>query len=85
MGKLLTGERLEQRARQLGIDIEGDLITTSASGRHRRAPDYELQRRIIEAERSRRESQLWLMALISALASVASAVVAAILAIAKVK
>ena len=84
MDELLTGEKLEQRARQLGIDIQGDLIYQSSSGRHKRAPDYELQRRVIEAERSKREAQLWLLALVSAIASVASAV-AAILAIAKVK
>ena len=76
MGGLLAGEELEQRARQLGVDIQGDLITKSSSGRAKRAPDYELQRRVIEAERSRRESQLWLIALISAIAAVASAVAA---------
>jgi hypothetical protein len=78
--KLLEGDALEQRARELGIDIEGDPITHSASGRHSRAHDSELQRRVIEAERSIRESRLWLIALISAIASVVSAL-AALLAI----
>lgn len=81
MKKILEGDALEQRARKLGIDIQGDLITQSSSGRHKRASDYELQRRVVEAERAIRESKLWQLALISAIASVASAV-AALLAIA---
>jgi len=36
MGKLPTGDALEQRARQPGVDIEGELITQSAIGRHAR-------------------------------------------------
>lgn len=81
MKKILESDALEQRARQLGVDIQGDPITQSSSGRHKRASDYELQRRVIEAERSIRESKLWKLALISAIASVASAV-AALLAVA---
>lgn len=81
MKKILEGDALEQHARKLGVDIQGDLITQSSSGRQKRASDYELQRRVIEAERSIRESKLWQLALISAIASVVSAV-AALLAIA---
>jgi hypothetical protein len=44
MKKILEGDELEQRARELGVDIQGDLITYSSSGRHNRATDYELQR-----------------------------------------
>ncbi len=52
MKNMLEGDALEQRARQLGVDIQGDSITDSYVGRHRRASDYELQRRVIAAERS---------------------------------
>jgi post-segregation antitoxin (ccd killing protein) len=76
MTSLLEGDELEKRARELGIDISGDLRTQSSSGRAPRAPDFELQHRIIEAERRNRESRLWILALISAIASVASALTA---------
>jgi hypothetical protein len=76
MTKLLEGHELEQRARKLGIDVSGELITKSSSGRSRLAPDYELQRRVTEAERSIRESRLWIIALISAIASAVSAIAA---------
>jgi hypothetical protein len=75
MTKLLEGGRLEQRARELGVDIKGELITQSAMGRHR-ASDYEIQRRVAEAERNIRESRLWIVALISAIASLVSAIAA---------
>ena len=78
MKKLLQGDELEARALELGVDIQGSPITQSTSGRHRRADDHELQRRVAEAERSRRESKLWLVALISSIASVVSAVTAII-------
>ncbi|MDR3751514.1 MAG: hypothetical protein P4K94_08520 [Terracidiphilus sp.] len=74
--QLLQGQELEQRAQKLGIDIQGGLITASSSGRIQRASDDELQQRVIEAERANRESRLWLLALISALASVISALAA---------
>lgn len=57
-----SGQELEQRARQLGVDIQGQPCTGSSS-----------RTRIIEAERASRESRLWLLALISAVASVVSA------------
>ena len=82
MKQLLTGNELEQCARALGVNIEGDLITQSSLGHAKRAPDYELQRRVIEAERAMRESRLWLLAIIAAIASVASAI-AAIIAVAR--
>ena len=76
MTNLLEGVELEKRARELGVDISGDTRTQSSSGRAPRAPDYELQRRVIEAERRNRESRLWVLALISAIASVVSALTA---------
>jgi hypothetical protein len=33
MKKILEGDSREQRARKLGVDIQGDLITQSSSGR----------------------------------------------------
>ena len=75
---LLTGKALESRAQALGVDIEGDPRTHSSSGRAPRASDYELQRRVLEAERGIRESRLWILAVISAIASVLSAAAAMI-------
>ena len=82
MAKLLQGNQLEKRARELGIDTQGDPITQSTAGRHKRATDAQLQRRVIETERSIRESRLWIIAVIAAMASVFSAI-AAIIAVAK--
>ena len=78
MKKLLEGDALEQRARELGCDMQGGPITQSVSGRHKRADDAELQRRVIEAERSIRESRIWILAVLSAVASVSSAITAII-------
>jgi hypothetical protein len=82
MCKLFTGNDLERKARELGVDIKGDLIFQTTIGREPRAPDYELQRRVTEAERAIRDSRMWIYALISAIASLASAV-AAIIAVVK--
>jgi len=84
LSKLLQGDDLEKRAIELGIDIQGSAITQSSMGRHKRADDSELQRRILEAERSKRESKLWLIAVISSVASVISAITA-IVAVALIK
>lgn len=84
MKKILEGEALEQRARELGVDVQGGPITQSISGKHKRASDYELQKRVSETERTIRESKLWKLALISAIASALSAL-AALLAVFKYK
>ena len=76
MSKLLQGEELERRAIELGVDIQGPPRTQSVSGRSPRADDTELQKRVREAERSIREQKLWWIAVISAIASVVSAVTA---------
>jgi hypothetical protein len=81
MRKLPQGKKLIKRAKELGIDIQGEPIYKSASGRRKIADEYELQCRVIEAERSIRESRLWLIALIAAIASVISAVGALIVAL----
>ena len=76
MDKLLEGDKLEHRARELGVDTKGERIFQSSSGHVQRAADYELQRRVIDAERQQRESRLWILAVISAIASVVSAIAA---------
>lgn len=76
MKKLPIGDELEKLAKELGVDIQGDPFTQSTSGRRPRADDYELQRRVIEAKRSIRESKLWMLALLSAIASIISAITA---------
>ena len=76
MRKQLRGEELERRAGALGVDTQGAPITQSISGKARRCDDHELQKRVLEAERSIREQRLWLVAVISAVASVVSAITA---------
>lgn len=76
MSKLLKGDALERRCAELGVSIEGSPRTQSSSGNSPRASDAELQRRLIETERSLRESRLWWIALISAIASALSAAIA---------
>lgn len=76
MSTLPIGDELEKRCRDLGVDTTGEPRTQSVSGSRPRASDFELQRRLLEAERSARESKLWVVALVSAVASVVSAVAA---------
>ncbi len=74
MKKIPTGRELEQLAESLGVDTQGPPRTRSSSGRAPKADDYELQRRVIEASRAIRESRYWIVALVSAIASVVSAI-----------
>ena len=76
--KLLTGDALRVRAEELGVITSGDgLVTIPGKGTiPLPAPDYELQRRVLEAERHLREHRLWLVAMVSAVASAISAVAA---------
>lgn len=76
MSKLLAGEELEKRCREFGVDTTGEPRTQSVSGSRSRASDFELQHRLMEAERSARENKLWVVALVSAVASMVSAVAA---------
>ena len=78
MKKILEGDALEKRAIKLGIDIHGDYIRQGFTERHKRASDSELQLRVSEAETSIKEKKLWLIALISSIASVISAATAII-------
>lgn len=76
MKKLLKGDQLKKRADELGIDTTGNAIRQSDSGEHWVVYEAELQHRIIDAERSIREHRLWIIALVSAIASVFSAATA---------
>lgn len=78
MKPLPTGEALQTRAKKLGVITTGDeYINVPGTGTvPLRVSDYELQRRVIDAERHRREHRLWMVALFSAAASVISAIAA---------
>lgn len=73
MRKLPAGNELKQRCKDLGIDTTKVVYQ---SGHSIEAGDEELQRRLIETERSIREHKLWIVALFSAIASMLSAVAA---------
>lgn len=78
MRKLPVGDALRKRAKQLGVAMETDqsVVVPSCGNVPLIAEDYELQRRVLEAERHMREHRLWLVAVISAIASLVSAVAA---------
>jgi len=77
---LLEGDALFQRAAELGVSTgSGDSYVDPSqfkSMREFQAPEHEIQRRVLEAERHQREARLWLVALVSAIASVISALLA---------
>jgi cytoskeletal protein RodZ len=68
--KLLKGEELKRHAEELGVSMS-QLYDTKG---HMDEP--ELQRRVLEAERSVREGRLWWIALISAVIALLSAAAA---------
>jgi len=72
-----TGEDLKREARELGLSednwYEQRDHSVSSTGKFREAA---VQARVREAKRARRESRLWIVALISALASLFSAIAA---------
>lgn len=76
--RLLEGEALMKRAQELGVNTDsGNFVNIAGKGSvPLPAPEYEIQRRILEAERHIREHKLWVVALVSAIASVISAVAA---------
>lgn len=71
MAKILRGDDLLARARQLGVSEFGSYV-----GERCVFDEAEMQRRVMEAERHVRENRIWLMAALSALASAISAVAA---------
>jgi hypothetical protein len=76
MKKLLQGKDLEKRCNELGIECSGLEIRQKDSGENSKVYEFELQKKVIEVERSIREHRLWIIALVSAIASVVSAIVA---------
>lgn len=73
---LPTGEALQTRAKDLGVILTGEQYVTIPGTGSISLPvsEYELQRRVMEAERHLREYRLLLIAVISATASAISAV-----------
>ncbi len=83
MRKLPQGEELVSLCKKIGISVAPISFVDLFSGTKRLkiiAPENEgeLQRRFLEFKRARREAQLWIIALVSAIASVLSAVTAII-------
>jgi hypothetical protein len=78
MRRILTGEALLARAKELGISTRSGAHKTVSGIPIAEIPltEYELQARVREAEGHLRESRLWIVALVSALASLASALAA---------
>ncbi len=78
MSKMPTGQDLINACEKKGIDIQGErILFEDLKKTHRaQATDYELQQRLIEFKRHLRESRMWMLALISALTSFASAIIA---------
>jgi hypothetical protein len=78
--KLLTGDALLERAHKLGVSIDSDNVINNAgpAGGMQWIPasDYEIQRRVMEAERHIREHNLWIVAFVSMVIAVASAAAA---------
>lgn len=72
-----TGEELKKEAKKLGLSednwYESRTSSVSGTGHFREAA---VQARVRDAKRARRENRLWLLAIISALASFFSAVAA---------
>ena len=67
---ILQGEELIDHAQKLGVSM-AELYDTKGI-----LSEPELQRRVAEAERSLRESRLWVIAVIAAIASAVSAIAA---------
>lgn len=80
MKTLPTGELLLKRARELGVvvDGEGGCLVPGEGNVPFQASEQEIQRRVIEAERHIREHRLWIVAVIAAIGSTLSALVALI-------
>ena len=78
MNKLLTGKALRKQAEALGVSIEtsGSVNVPGLGTVTQVADDYEIQHRVIEAQRHVREHKLWMFAFISAIVSLVSALAA---------
>lgn len=72
--QLPSDERqLESIATSLGVSLFGTVVTSAG---HTGYDTYELQKRIVDAVRYRRDSWMWFLAVIAAFASLASALAA---------
>ena len=71
--KELRGRELEERAEELGVSLDE---TWDQAGGKAFLKEPELQRRVREAERARRDRNFWIVALISSIASACSAIAA---------
>ena len=77
--RLLTGHALIQRARELGVVVYADNANVPLGTNPLLAPiapEGEIQNRVIQAERHLRERWLWVIAVVSGIASVISAIAA---------
>ena len=82
--RVLDGEALTERAKQLGVNISSEMESVMVTGigaggvaeQFERAPEHEIQRRVMEAERYVREHRLWIVTLVAAAASAVSAIAA---------
>ena len=72
MAKLLQGEALRKHARELGIDVDN----TSSNAASFALSDSEIQDRVMAFEDHKRQDRLWIVALVSAIASALSAAAA---------
>ena len=76
---ILTGHELVERANQLGICIYRDDANIPIGAKPIMAPvvsEFEIQRRVMEAERHLREHRLWIVAAVSAVIALASGIAA---------
>lgn len=79
MKKLLTGHGLIERAQELGVSIyrEGEVVPIDTKPIMAAIADESIiQSRVIEAERHIRENNLWIIALISSISALVSALAA---------
>lgn len=77
--RILTGHELVERAEQLGISIYREDANVPIGTKPIMAPvvsEFEIQRRVMEAERHLREQRLWIVAVISAVFAIVSAIAA---------
>jgi len=73
--KVKQGNKLKEQAEKLGVSSLGDRIRSDTSARHN-VDEHVLQKRVLEAMRHRRDSWVWIIAVISSTASVISALAA---------
>jgi hypothetical protein len=74
MRRLKEKEGLRRQAKKLGVSLEQ--LPGKPEPPITILNDPEIQRRVMEAQRHKREGSLWLLALLSAIASIVSAVAA---------